>query len=65
MRWIVARVDKLDYDRILRAEEQAIAAVKSAERRKKTEELRKALVIDQDEIAKLAISNTSAAIDSK
>lgn len=56
--WIVGRVDKADYDDIMRKEDAAIAAIKSAEKRKKREELRAALILDQEEIKKLALSQT-------
>ena len=56
MKWIVARVDKGPYEETIRVEEEAIAAVRSAEKKKKSDELRKALILDREALKTLAIS---------
>jgi thiamine pyrophosphokinase len=58
MRWIVGRFDTSDHDRVKRQEEQAISAIKSAEKNKRREELAKALILDPERIKTLAIANT-------
>ncbi len=57
MKWIVCRVDQSEYIETIRKENAAISAIKSAEKRKKADELRAALIIDQDAIKTLAISS--------
>ena len=59
MAWIVGKVDLTDHNLVLSQEGQAIAAIKSAEKRKKADELRAALIIDQEAIKALAISDHS------
>lgn len=56
LKWIVGLVDKIPYEETLRIEEEAISAVKSAEKRKKADELRKALILDREALKTLAIS---------
>jgi hypothetical protein len=56
MKWIVGLVDRSPYEETLRIEEEAISAVKSAEKRKKADELRKALILDREALKTLAIS---------
>lgn len=46
MAWVVARVDRAAYDRTLRQEEDAVRVVKSAEIRKKREDLAAAMLKD-------------------
>ena len=58
MTWIVERVNQDTFNKNSRAEEQAINAIRSAEKRKKADELRAALIIDQEAIKLLAISST-------
>lgn len=57
MAWIVDVVRRDNYDKNIRAEDQAINAIRSAEKRKKADELRAALIIDQEAIKLLAISS--------
>ena len=61
MTWIVDVVQQENYTRNLRAEDQAINAIRSAEKRKKADELRAALIIDQEAIKLLAISTAGDA----
>lgn len=56
MKWVAARFDPSDYDKILREEDELLSVIKSAERRKKKDELRKALIVDQEALKTLAIS---------
>ena len=48
VKWIIGPVDRTNYDRILGMENEAIAAVTGAEKRRKREELRKTLLADQE-----------------
>ena len=57
MQWIIGSVNRHDYEQITMQESQAIAAIKSAELRKKQDDLRAALLIDQQAIKMLAISS--------
>ena len=47
--WIIGRVSLEDYKRLQAQEEQAIAAIKSAQKRKKREELKEAMLADMPE----------------
>lgn len=49
MDWIVGRVDRVNFEDIQAQESDAIAKIKSAEKRRKREELRKALLADAGE----------------
>lgn len=60
MTWIVGKVDLTDHELVLRQEAEAITAIKSAEKRKKQDELRKALIIDQQAIKALAIAHQAS-----
>jgi hypothetical protein len=51
--WLIGRADRGNYDAIVADEESAIAAIKSAEKRRKQEELVKALVADNPDLAHL------------
>lgn len=55
--WVISVVERADYERTLRMEESAIAAIKSAEKRRKQDELKAALLKDNPELATLAIAN--------
>ena len=58
MSWIIDTVDTTDYDVVLGQEAQAIEAVKSAEKRRRKDELRAAVFKDQEESMKsLAITS--------
>ena len=46
IKWIIGVVEKADFDDLTRQENEAIARIKSAEKRKKREELREALLAD-------------------
>ena len=52
VKWIIGVVDKADADEIKRQEDDAIARIKSAEKRKKREELRDALLADAGDAVK-------------
>ena len=53
MAWIIGKVDRVDFEKISSMEGQAIAAIKSAEKLKKRNELRDALLADSAEAIKL------------
>lgn len=56
MKWIVGTVDRVDFEAIKSQEGDAIATIKSAEKRRKREELRKALIADAgDALKKLPV----------
>jgi len=57
VRWIIGRVDESPFKETVRKENEAISMIKSAEKRKKREEMQKALIIDQAAIKTLAISS--------
>jgi hypothetical protein len=57
MRWIIGRVELSSHNLVCRQEQQAIVAIKSAEKNKRREELAKALVLDPERIKALAIAN--------
>lgn len=63
MAWIVQRVERGPYDVIVRDEERAINTIRSAEKRKKADELRAALIIDQEAVKQLAISSAGNRAD--
>ena len=48
MDWIIGVVDRSDYERVLGQEQAAIDAMKSAEKNRKREELRKSLLADSE-----------------
>lgn len=47
MDWVIAKVDRADFERIEKDEAQAVAAIRSAEMRRKREQLRDSLLVDQ------------------
>lgn len=51
--WLIGRVDRGDYDAVVAEEETAISAIKSAEKRRKQEELIASLVADNPDLARL------------
>jgi predicted Mrr-cat superfamily restriction endonuclease len=56
MKWIIGKVDKDSYDEVLAKEKVAIEAIRSAERRRKIEDLRKSLILDQETLKTLSLS---------
>lgn len=54
--WVISTLDRASYENTLAQESTMIDAIKSAELRKKRDELRKALVIDAEAIRGLQIS---------
>lgn len=60
VKWIIQKVDKAAFDDLVAQEKDAIAAVHSAERRRKKEQLRESLFADhQDKISSLALSHVT------
>lgn len=55
--WIIGPVDRAAFDKTLAAEQQAIQAIKSAELRKKRDDLRAALLVDQEALKSLPITS--------
>ncbi len=56
--WIIGVVDRVNFEDITRQENEAIDKIKAAEKRRKREELRKALLADaEDEIKALPIAS--------
>lgn len=51
--WLIGPADRGNYDTVVADEEAAIAAIKSAEKRRKQEELVAALIADNPDLAKL------------
>ena len=49
VRWIVGRVNLEDFKRLQAQEEQAVQAIKSAQKRKRRDELREAMLADMPE----------------
>lgn len=47
--WVIGRVERADYEQLLKDEQVAIRAIKSAELRKKREDLRKTMFADHIE----------------
>lgn len=60
VKWVVHKINASAYQSILEQEKEAIAAVHSAERRRKKEQLRDSLFADhQERLKALAISNVT------
>lgn len=51
--WLIGRADRGDYDIVVADEEAAITAIKSAEKRRKQEELIASLIADNPDLAHL------------
>lgn len=51
--WLIGRVNRGDYDAVVAEEEAAISAIKSAEKRRKQEELIASLIADNPDLARL------------
>lgn len=56
VKWIIGKVDKTEYDKILGMEADAITAIKSAEKTKKRAELREAMLADAEALKQLPIT---------
>ena len=64
MQWIVGAIERSDHDRILKMEEQAIETIKSAEKRKKRDEMRAAIFKDREEVMNnLSLTHLAADIE--
>lgn len=59
MAWVIEVVHRSEYDSVIKMEDSAIAAIKSAEKRRKQDELRAALVKDNPFLETLAIASMS------
>jgi hypothetical protein len=58
IKWVVQRIDQGGFSKIIEQENEAISAVHSAERKRKKDELRKAVFADQtDRINALQLAN--------
>lgn len=62
--WIVGRVERDTYDALVSEEEAAIAAIKSAEKRRKQEELIASLIADNPDLAHLQAVRPNVALPS-
>lgn len=51
--WLIGRADRGDYDAVVSEEETAITAIKSAEKRRRQEELIASLIADNPDLAQL------------
>lgn len=60
--WLVGRADRSGYDAVVAEEEHGIAAIKSAERRRKQEELVASLLADNPDLAQLQSVRPNAAL---
>jgi hypothetical protein len=60
MAWIISVVDKSEYDHVKRMEDNAISQIRSAEKRKKQDDLRAALLKDNPLLETLSLSDMSA-----
>ena len=60
MAWIIGPVDRSEFERVTKMEEGAIAQIKSAEKRRKQDELRAALLKDNEFLKALPIADMSA-----
>lgn len=60
MKWVVSKVDMQSYSKCLDMEQEAIRTIKSAEKRKKKEELRKTILADLEEKELVALPLYSA-----
>lgn len=60
MKWIVSKVDRTAYAHCLEMEQEAVRTIKSAEKRKKKDELRKSILADLEEKDLVALPLYSA-----
>lgn len=61
MAWVIGVVDRSEYERVTKMEDGAIASIKSAEKRRKQDDLRAALLKDNEFLKALPIADMSAA----
>ena len=52
VRWVAAKVDMVDFEKMLAQEQEALTKIRSAQIRKERDDLRKALLVDNDETIK-------------
>mgnify|MGYP000126731731 CR=1 FL=1 len=63
-KWIIGTIELSDHELVLKQEQQAISAIRSAEKSKKRRELKEAMFADQEEVIKaLPISSVSDAAE--
>lgn len=60
VQWLVGIVDRTAYDAVVEAEERAIEAIKSAEKRRAREELAAKLIADNPDLQRLKAFDTAA-----
>lgn len=60
--WLIGRVDRGNYDAVVAEEEAGITAIKSAEKRRKQEELINSLIADNPDLAHLQSVRPSPAL---
>lgn len=65
MDWVIGVVDREEFERVTKMEENAIAQIKSAEKRKKQEELRESLLKNNEFLKALPIADMSVAATSE
>ena len=66
VKWVVTKIDNDAFQKLLEQERDAITTVKSAEKRRKRDELKASLYADQDaKIKALALANNKAEVESK
>jgi hypothetical protein len=65
MDWVISVVDRGEFERVVKMEENAIAQIKSAEKRKKQEELREALLKNNEFLKALPIADMTVAANSE
>lgn len=63
MEWIVGRIDRTDFEDLERQEAEAVAQIKSAQKRRKREELRQALLDDTAETAIKSLPISGKAVE--
>lgn len=61
LRWIIAKIDRDAYDRVLKMEQQGVEMMRSAEKRRKREALAEAILKDNPDFQQLAIAQADAA----
>lgn len=64
LKWIIGRVDRRAFEDVLVREAEAISAIRSAEVRRKREELAKALFADNDALRNLPIATADRPLPS-
>lgn len=63
VQWVIGKVDLADAEQIKAQEQNAIDAIKSAEKRRKRDELRASLIADSDALKALPIYSETPAVE--